>query len=329
MSRLYKGMFPALCCLAIILSIYAATYADDIIEQKKELEQIKQEMDNSQKSLDSLKGVEKSVLKEISNYDQQAAANQAVLKKLNNKLSAIRKESDRSKGIFEQSKNRFESAQSRYLNNLRYYYTGSFTAQTLETDEINSERDGFRKLTYLRALAAYDKEDLSQTSDYLIQAENEYDQIVSEEKQVGNAQKQKRSEYVILTSHKEKKERDLSKLRRKKEREADRLLTLSETARQMEDLIARLEKARKARDGGDIRIEFDFSTGNFISYKGGLPAPLKGKITNGYGWKTDKITNLKSFSNLFSTDVHPPVRPRRSDSSPIPKLTDPPLYGDD
>ena len=270
--------------------------SDNILDQKKELEKIKQEMDDSQKTLDSLKGIEKSVLKEINNYDQQASANKAVLGRLNNRLRSVRKAGEDSKGKLDESRNRLQLTESRYLNNLNYYYMGGRRSEAENSDEIDAEKNSFRQIVYLKALAEYDKEDLSKSSEYLALAEQDYDQLVNEEKLVGDAQKQKRSEVVILTSHKEKKERDLSKLRRKKEREADRLITLSETARQMEDLIARLEKARMERDDSEVLIQFDFSTGNFLSYKGGLPAPLEGEVTSGYGWKTDRTTYLKSFS---------------------------------
>lgn len=287
---IYTGML-----LVIFLSSLSAQ-SDNILEQKNELEKIRQDMETSQKSLDSLRGIEKSVLKEINNYEQQNSANKAVLQRLNNRLSSVRKSADESKGKLVESQDRFQSTESRYLNNLNYYYMGGRGIQAEDADEIEIEKNSFRRMVYLKALAEYDKEDLSESSEYLALAELDYNLLVNEEKLVGDAQKQKRSEVVILSSHKEKKERDLSKLRRKKEREADRLITLSETARQMEDLIARLEKARKERSSSDLLIQFDFSTGNFLSYRGGLPLPLKGKVTGGYGWKTDKKTYLKSFS---------------------------------
>ncbi len=287
---LYIGLF----LVAFFSGLQAQS--DNILDQKKELEKIKQEMDDSQKTLDSLKGIEKSVLKEINNYDQQASANKAVLGRLNNRLRSVRKAGEDSKGKLDESRNRLQLTESRYLNNLNYYYMGGRRSEAENSDEIDAEKNSFQQIVYLKALAKYDKEDLSKSSEYLALAEQDYDQLVNEEKLVGDAQKQKRSEVVILTSHKEKKERDLSKLRRKKEREADRLITLSETARQMEDLIARLEKARMERDDSEVLIQFDFSTGNFLSYKGGLPAPLEGEVTSGYGWKTDRTTYLKSFS---------------------------------
>lgn len=289
-AAIYTGLL-----LIVFLSDLPAQ-SDNILDQKNELEKIKQEMDDSQKALDSLRGIEKSVLKEINNYEQKSSANKAVLGRLNNRLRSVRKSANESKGKLDASQNRFELTESRYLNNLNYYYMGGREIKDDISDEMEVEKNSFRRMVYLKALAEFDKQDLSKSSEYLALAELNYDQLVTEEKLVGDAQKQKRSESVILSSHKEKQERQLSKLRRKKEREADRLITLSETARQMEDLIARLEKARKERDGSDLLLHFDFSTGNFLSYKGGLLAPLKGKVTSGYGWKTDKTTYLKSFS---------------------------------
>jgi murein DD-endopeptidase MepM/ murein hydrolase activator NlpD len=151
-------------------------------------------------------------------------------------------------------------------------------------------------MVYLRALAAYDKAELTEASEYLDASEQEYSELMDQEKTVTDVKVKKRSEYTIIASQKEKKEKVLSKVRRKKESEADRLITLSEAARQMEDLIVRLEQARREREIAQTASQFDFKTGNFVSYKGGLAAPAKGAITKSFGWKTDPITKLKSFS---------------------------------
>jgi septal ring factor EnvC (AmiA/AmiB activator) len=282
--------------LVIVMVCYSPALTDDIVEQKQELEKIKQELEQCQESLDSLKSVEKSVLKEIADYEQQANANKTVLKRLNNQLYAIKKNVDKAKGNLDESQSLFKATHGRYANNLTYYYKGTRNDQPEYYDEIEHERKVFRKMVYLRALASYDRDDLTKSSEYLSQAENEFTGLVDREKKIDNAQKNKNAEYVILSSSKESRERDLSRLRRTKERETDRLLTLSEAARQMEDLVARLERSRLEREGSGIKTDFDYFTGNFAAYKGGLPAPLNGTIIKGFGWKTDKTTKLKSFS---------------------------------
>ncbi|UCD95555.1 MAG: peptidoglycan DD-metalloendopeptidase family protein [Candidatus Zixiibacteriota bacterium] len=276
--------------------ICAPAKSDDILEQKKELEKIKAEIENSRTNLDSLRTIEKELLGEISDYEQRASLNKTVLERLNNQLGALRKDIGKSKDKLEQSEGRFQTSQGRYISNLTYYYSGLRAAPPEAGEEIDREKDAFRKMVYLRAVAAYDKAELSEASEYLDAAEQEYTDLMDQKKTVTDVKVKKRSEYTIIASQKEKKEKVLSKLRRKKESEADRLITLSEAARQMEDLIVRLEEARRERETARTPSQFDFKTGNFISYKGGLTAPAKGEIIKSFGWKLDPVTKLKSFS---------------------------------
>jgi len=287
-----------------------STYADDdILNQKQELEKIKKEIEVSKNNLDSLKGVERQVLKDISEAEQRASMNKTVLKRLNNQLSGIRKDINHSRSRLEESEQHFSSSRERYVNNLKYYYLGVNSLSENPANQIENEKTNYKKRQYLRALAAYDKDEMTRASIYLTEAENEVSELIDKEKSVDNVRAQKNSEYAIITSRKNKKEKALSNIRRKKEDEADRLVTLSEAARQMEDLIVRLEKERLAREKSDLPVDFDYKTGNFATYKGTILAPVKGTVTSSFGWKVDKITNLKSYS--------PGIEIKGSKNSPV------------
>ncbi len=296
-----KGLFnfaggTALVFVFFSLSGWLWAQSDDMVKQKQELQKIKKELESSRQALDSLQGAEKKVLKDITNLEQQASANQKVIQRLNNQLGDIRKNLGHSQSELEQSQRKLESARLRFMGNINYYYIGGRHDRLQMDDEPEQEKAIFRKTIYLRSLAAYDRADLTRSTDYLARAESQVDSLAAREKKVGATQKKKKSEYVLLTSSKEVRQKDLSKLRRTKEREADRLLTLTETARQMEDLIARLEKERLERKESESPSKFDYATGNFVGYKGGLTAPFRGKIVTRFGWKTDPVNNLKSFS---------------------------------
>ncbi len=291
-----KIIVTGLFCSGLIIAAVNSTVAGDIIDQKKELEKIQNEIESSRQNLDSLRAHEKQVQKEISDYEQRESLNKTIVDRLNKQLRQLRKEIENSKNSIENSEKHFSSSLSRYLKNLKYYYTGTKSRSFFPGEEIDLERQAFERTVYLRALATYDKGELTQASEWLGESEKLFANLVDEEKSVDKVRKNKRSEYTIISSQRQKKEKDLSKLRREKEDEADRLVTLTEAARQMEDLIARLEMARQAREGGESYVDFDFETGNFLSYKGRLPAPIRGQILNSYGWKTDKTTYLKSFS---------------------------------
>jgi septal ring factor EnvC (AmiA/AmiB activator) len=66
-------------------------------------------------------------------------------------------------------------------------------------------------------------------------------------------------------------------------------------ARQMEDIIARLEQEQRRRQTSE-EPQVRLSATSFEQLQGRLKPPIRGKIVDTFGWKQDKITNLKSFS---------------------------------
>jgi septal ring factor EnvC (AmiA/AmiB activator) len=280
--------------LSVIYNLLAAQ--EKILDQKKELEGIKSEMETSEKQLDSLRSAEKKILKEISDYEQRATINKTVLDRLNKQLADLRKSLGDAGDNLNTSRNQYSTSRERFINNIKYYYIGVSSSLLRSDESVQADMDAYRKLIYLGAVAAYDREDLSKSSEYLSSAEQGYRDLKDMERSVDEVRTKKKSEYTIVTSKMETREKDLSKVRRKKEIEADRLVTLAEAARQMEELIDRLENARIAREKDELKTAFDFKTGNFRSYKGGLYAPARGRVVKSFGWKSDDITKLKSFS---------------------------------
>ncbi|MCX6826104.1 MAG: peptidoglycan DD-metalloendopeptidase family protein [candidate division Zixibacteria bacterium] len=269
---------------------------ENIVRQRGELDKIKSEIGRRRNTLDSLQKVEKKVLKEMADYEQRASVNETVLSRLNRQLNLIRTGIQKSKINITESQSRLNLSRTRYLENLKYYYAETISGQMGQNSEIEKEKDAINRLLYLKALATYNREALVQSSEYLKQAEDKYGDLVSREKTVGDVQKKKKSEYTLASSQKEKRERELSRLRRKKQGEADRLVSLSAEARQMEELIARLEKVRREREKSSEPTEFNFSTGNFATFKGRLLAPIDGRVIKGFGWSVDQLTKLRAFS---------------------------------
>ncbi len=282
--------------VGVIYGTTAFGQSHDVVSQKKELEQIKKEIEGTQKNLDSLRGVEKSVLKEISDYEQKANMNKTVLNRLNNQLSGLRKDIDNSKDQLENSENSFKSTKDHYIENLTYYYSATQEPNISLKKDLTVEKDYLLKRIYLKALSVYDRDNLFNTEQSLQKAQSDYSELLDEKSRVDKAASQKKREYTVISSQKASREKDLSRVRQKKETEADRLVTLSEAAKQMEELIVRLEKEREERERGPRATTFNYETGNFASYKGALTPPFKGRITDNFGWKTDQLTKLKSYS---------------------------------
>jgi murein DD-endopeptidase MepM/ murein hydrolase activator NlpD len=117
-------------------------------------------------------------------------------------------------------------------------------------------------------------------------------------------EKTARIDLDLTLKHEE--EANLGTIRRQTNILQDRFVSLSATARQMEDIIAELERAheKRRRESGP---EPRYQKGSFALSKGSLQPPIKGKIVSSFGWKIDKITNLTSFSpgiNIKSSPGH-------------------------
>ncbi len=293
-QRLWFSIFFIILLLG--LGYDSAHSQDNILKQKWELEKIKREMEESQNNLDSLQRLERKVQKDIADYEQRASINQTVLGRLNLQLSTIKDNVSRAKTNLDDAELRLSSSKTRYVGNLKYYYMGIRWDQYESSGEVQTEKDALLRILYLRSVAAFDRQQITKSSEYLEDAEMDFADLARQERKVGQAQQKKKSEYALVTSQKAKREKELSRVKRKRESESDRLLSLSEEARQMEDVIAKLETARRQRDESAKKTGFKFATGNFSSYKGGLLAPMAGRITQAYGWKIDSVTKLKSFS---------------------------------
>jgi len=282
--------------LLVGLTLGVSAQKVDIVEHKGELEKIRQDIEKSRRNLDSLQQVEKRLQKELSDYEQRTSINETVLKRLTDQLTTARKSVSDAKATIERSQKKFQTTRVRYLENLQFYYRGMRRDFSETSAEINIEKNALRRYLYLKALANYDRDQLTRSSEYLKEAEAEYASLTDKEKSLGVAQRKKKREFTISSSQKERRARDLSRLKRKKDAESDRLLSLSEAARQMEDLVARLESERQERKNQTGPENFDYRTGNFQSYKGRLLAPMKGKVIKGFGWSVHPATKLKAYS---------------------------------
>jgi septal ring factor EnvC (AmiA/AmiB activator) len=299
-----RAVIPALfCLLSNPLAVFSQS--DEIIKQKEELREIKKQLEECRQNLDSLIELEKKSLKEISDYEQKASANETALRRLNAQLSDLRDKIKASKIRSEKSQAELDETQARFEKNLKYYYMGLRWDFAADAGEVRREKDALRRILYLRAMAAYDKRKLTRAGEYLKAAEQDYSALVDKEKVVGAAHRKKKSDYILASTQKEKREKELSRLRRKKESEAERLAALSEAALQMEGLIAQLESDRRKRAEAAPTGLFRYSPENFGAYKGLLPPPASGKIAKNFGWSVDKATRLKSFSPGIEISARP------------------------
>ncbi len=290
-----KKMF----CIFIVglFTAVAVSGADDnkseILNQKNELKQIKREVEQSRKKLDSLRSSELTVQKQISEYDQKISSNRKIINRLTAELEQLKKNIYAAERQLNERQENLERVQRRYLGNIRQFYFLTRKSSAPFIDEPNREREVRRQITYLNSLANFESGKIDIAGDFLTQSIDELENLSGKRQEVSSLKKQKEVSYSLDKSRKQKEEKQLDRLRRKSMDEADRIFTLEKAAEEMEAIIARLEEAqrlaRQRQRGAAVGSVF-------TSLQGQLLSPFKGKIVVPFGDLQDPVTKLRSFS---------------------------------
>ncbi len=274
--------------------VISADKKDAIFDQKKELEQIQKEVEGSHRKLDSLKQAELQVQGKVSEYDQRIASNRKLLDRLNHELSQLKKNISETGKLLEVNEQNLDRSRRRFLGNIRQFYFAAQNPHQVISEDPNEELELTRQIVYLTTLAGYESGNVAQAQMYLAQSQDQLAQMTGEKKKVSSLKKKKETATVLAESKQRQEQKALEQLRRKKSEEADRILTLQQAAKEMERIIAQLEKEREKGSFGDRGQPIVPST--FASLRGQLFSPFKGKIVVSFGHAEDSITKLKSFS---------------------------------
>lgn len=289
-AELVKIILTAGICLAASAS---ADEGDKILDQRKELEQIQQEVVQSRQQLDSLKSAEVAVQKRIGEYDQRISSNRKVIRRLNAEMDQLKSDISKAETDLTSRQDLLDHTRRRYLGNIRQFYVATHKVADPGLDRPNVELELNRQIVYLSALAGFESGNVAQAVSILSDATGRMDQLAGEKKKISRLKKDKETSTALENTKKRNREKDLEKIRQKKAAESDRILTLEQAAREMEMIIARLEQERWQKRADEVGSA---APSVFAAMQGQLPAPYRGTIVVPFGSRIDDVTNLKSFS---------------------------------
>jgi len=291
-------MLARVCGVAVLLSLTLSVSAfsdndsKEIKKQKKELEQIQQEMEDGQRRLDSLESEKKRVTGAISKYDERMASDRQVLRRLGKELDQLKSNIARGDSLLQTNRELYERRQRRYLGNIRQFYVLSRQAGRAPADYPNDELEYQRRIVYLTALADFESGTISDASALIDRTAADLADLSDRRKTVSGLKKERETSYSLGKSQRERQEKNLVQLQRKSTVEADRVITLRQAAQEMQDIIARLERAREQRAQEPSRR----GGAAFAATMGQLQSPFRGRIIEAFGERIDPISRLKSFS---------------------------------
>jgi len=290
--------YPVLTCLISVTIMVSSLAADDtgtLREKKSELDGIKQRLIETRQKADSLNRLESKLQQTISGYSDRVNRNRKLINKTEKQLSEVRGELQKNNEVLETTEERLKQKRDNYIGLLKDFYRKRRAYSGLEMwnfDQVMSEK---RMVHYLASVSGRTTSEIVRTDDSLKMISQQVDSLRQTDSDLEQLRREKKNKVNLDLALKEKEETSLGNVRRQSNLLQERLETLSDAARRMEDIIAELERQQERRRE-EMGISPRFSAADFAVMKGSLLPPIRGRIISAFGWKKDKITNLSSFS---------------------------------
>jgi septal ring factor EnvC (AmiA/AmiB activator) len=287
-------LFCAAIWVLLLAPVAAADDAGGLQDNRLELEKVKLQLKETKHKVDSLKNVEQRLKKKVDQYGDRVSRNRQVVGKLERQLQAVRDEISANATLLSATDDRLRRKKEGYKKILIDYYR--YRRPVADPGWLDYDRfvSQVRLAHYLTALTGGSSREIGRAETSLRLLSREVDSLKKADAGLSHLRKEKKSKINLDLALKEKEETSLGNVRRQSGLLRDRLASLSEAARQMEDIIDRLEQAQKAKTREKKQARFE--GGSFTRWRGHMTPPIDGRIVSSFGWKTNDKTKLKSFS---------------------------------
>lgn len=264
-----------------------------VVKDRSALEQVKREVDQGRKRLDSLKAEELRLQKASVGYDQRASSERTLLSRLGAQLSQLRQNIARAEEEQDARQLQLEQARTRFLDNIRQFYCLTKSPNYLSFSDPNAELQSDRQLVYLTAVTGYQQGTITATNEQLSRSREELETMTGKTAELEALKRRRETNVAVQRSRQEKAEKELARVRRLSRQQSDRLVSLEQSAREMERIISRLEEEKKK---AARRPKPTSGPSVFAMQEGNLPQPYKGDIIQSFGASVDPVTHLRSYS---------------------------------
>jgi len=264
-------------------------------DNRQELNRIKKQLTETQQKVDSLRALESNLQQTVKRYGDRVTKNRQLVTELEGKLKIVRGQLATNATLLADTKDRLQRKRDNYASLLVDFYRKRNSSAVFGNWDFGSYLDQGRRIQYLGAISGRSGEEITRARDSLRTLTASANKLKHAGSDLRRLRAEKKARLNLDMTLKKKEESNLGTVRRQTGLLQERLASLSEAARQMEDIIAKLEKAQRERReaGGPVKR---FQSGAFAQLKGSLTPPIKGKIISSFGWKTNTTTKLKSFS---------------------------------
>ncbi|MCH7731574.1 MAG: peptidoglycan DD-metalloendopeptidase family protein [Candidatus Marinimicrobia bacterium] len=292
---------------SIPVGIYGQTedIDEDIQFHSKELDRIRREIKNFEKRIGQKSDREKTTLQRVNELDEEISL-------VRNLIYRLRKE-EKSKIIaIEQAEKKitkneeeYKDLQERYAQRaVDIYMKGRLSDLELILD-AGSWRRAMYRTKYLKIISEYDKSIARKIDNSIKEINADKTRLTADFRDLKKIDNEKSAYKKSLERNRRARARELEQVKKDKQALARRLEDRKSSAKEIEKIMAKLEKEKAARLAELERRRREEERllvgGNFSAIKGKLPWPVEGKILSRFGSHRNPI--LKTVTENSGIDI--------------------------
>lgn len=275
---------------AIIISpALAESDASDMEKGKKELQDIRIEIDEKKKGLAEAGKKEKGILADIEKIDGKLRALESGERKLDREIILLEKGLREKKASISALNLEVERKKKLLQKRLAFLYKSGEAGYLKLLLSSEGMTDSGRKYRYLVSIAAHDRELIKDYGRDAADLSRQMEGIRADKERLERAEKELATKRVEIKKERGERDRILASVRKDKRRYKESLKELEANARSLQNLLERLE-----RQGSKESIK-SYPAGGFEHQKGLLDFPVKGEVTGYFGKELDERHTTKVY----------------------------------
>ncbi len=280
-----------------------SSLGDDILNNRRALEQIKNEIQSLKKEITKAEIKSSSTLDQIRIIERELVLlNQSRLL-LIKEATLLRQRIDENHGQLQERKTKLQQIRDNYARQAIYNYKHG----KLKDLEILMTASSFNQLMvrykYMQIITTQEKIQVRTISDQIIRINQLEETLTSDLRQLNLTLKEKEEQQKKYLVKKDEKRNLITRLKWTSTNLQQRLREAQQEYEKLQSIIATLEKQRNVREregisGSDYA---KLNPRNFATNKGKFPWPVKGKILHAYGRQRD--FKLNTIVNNTGIDI--------------------------
>jgi septal ring factor EnvC (AmiA/AmiB activator) len=300
-----RSIITIIIALALAGSLARAQSLDTKISaQKRELEQIQQEIKKHREKSRALDREQTNVMKQLSQLDKDIALSNKLLKGLEQQEALLTEQIDSLRvGVILEERS-LDYQREKLARRLRQMYKRGSTHQWQFLLASPNMQDIVRRYKFMRLVAERDAALIDEVASRKLGLEHEQATLTEAMVDVVSLKAEHAQEQQRLESSKKDRVAMLSRIKNEKSKNDQAVEELKRSQEKLKDLIASLEQKRLSDDGAFV------PTGDFSKLKGKLIRPVKGNITKKFGQNRHPKFGTVTFNNGVNIKAAPgtPIR---------------------